>query len=88
MISNVATKFIRVFSDIDECSKGSHNCSADAVCNNTKGSYNCTCNPGYSGGGRTCKGTRLPISWYYIIILFIKWILLTNIVVGSVAAEW
>ena len=40
--------------DIDECAEGSHECSANAVCNNTKGSYNCTCNPGYYGDGRSC----------------------------------
>ena len=39
------------FLDINECAKGTHTCSADAVCNNTNGSYNCTCNPGYYGDG-------------------------------------
>ena len=33
-------------------------CSENAVCNNTKGSYNCSCKPGYSGDGRTCEGKR------------------------------
>ena len=28
----------------------------DAVCNNTKGTYNCTCNPGYQGDGGQCQG--------------------------------
>lgn len=42
--------------DINECIEGISNCSIDAVCNNTKGSYNCTCRPGYSGNGQTCKG--------------------------------
>ena len=30
-----------------------YNCSADAVCNNAKVSYNYTSKPGYSGDGRT-----------------------------------
>ena len=42
--------------DVDECATGTHNCSVDAVCNNTKGAYNCTCNPGYQGDGRECEG--------------------------------
>ncbi|XP_022808884.1 uncharacterized protein LOC111345856 isoform X3 [Stylophora pistillata] len=41
--------------DIDECATSNHGCSTTAVCKNTKGSYNCTCKPGYSGDGRTCK---------------------------------
>ena len=37
--------------DIDECSSNSHSCDANAVCNNTRGSYNCSCKPGFSGDG-------------------------------------
>ncbi|CAH3184475.1 unnamed protein product, partial [Porites evermanni] len=42
--------------DINECKEGTHNCSSNAVCNNTKGSYNCTCKPGYEGDGNNCTG--------------------------------
>ena len=52
---NLKSKY-DVFSDIDECARGKHDCSTDAVCNNTKGSYNCTCRAGYSGDGKICKG--------------------------------
>ena len=45
-----------MISDIDECAGEAHNCSSNAVCNNTKGSYNCTCKPGYEGDGNNCKG--------------------------------
>ncbi|XP_068733688.1 protein kinase C-binding protein NELL2-like isoform X1 [Montipora capricornis] len=41
--------------DINECSTGNHNCSHVAVCNNTFGSYNCTCKKGYAGDGRNCS---------------------------------
>ena len=41
-------------SDIDECIKSEHNCSANANCTDTEGSYNCTCEPGYEGNGFTC----------------------------------
>ena len=44
-----------MISDINECGEA-HNCSSNAVCNNTKGSYNCTCKPGYEGDGNNCKG--------------------------------
>lgn len=33
-----------------------HGCSADAACNNTKGSYLCSCLPGFSGGMGLCEG--------------------------------
>ncbi|XP_066026053.1 uncharacterized protein [Pocillopora verrucosa] len=46
----------RCSKDIDECVRGLHNCSLNAYCNNTKGSYKCTCKPGFTGNGRECKG--------------------------------
>ena len=42
--------------DIDECDNGTDNCSSNAYCNDTIGSYECTCNVGYSGDGVTCEG--------------------------------
>ena len=44
------------FSDVNECNTGGHNCHSEAKCNNTIGSFNCTCNEGYSGDGRSCAG--------------------------------
>ncbi|PFX15344.1 Fibrillin-1 [Stylophora pistillata] len=35
--------------DIDECVTNTHNCSKNTNCANTEGSYNCSCNPGFSG---------------------------------------
>ena len=43
-----------MISDIDECELEAHNCSSNAICNNTKGSYNCTCKPAYEGDGNNC----------------------------------
>ena len=34
-----------------------HNCSSDAFCNNTHGSFNCTCKPGFTGDGENCTGS-------------------------------
>jgi hypothetical protein len=40
--------------DIDECTTGADDCSANAQCANIAGAFSCTCNAGYSGNGVTC----------------------------------
>ena len=47
---------IYYFAEINECEIEAHNCSSNAFCNNTKGSYICTCEPGYIGNGVNCTG--------------------------------
>ena len=42
--------------DIEECAAGKDDCHVNANCNNTKGSFYCTCYHGYSGDGVTCVG--------------------------------
>ena len=53
--------------DIDECSSNSHSCDANAVCNNTRGSYICACKLGYSGDGKYCTGKLLSLNKKYKI---------------------
>ena len=45
-----------VVSDIDECLNGTHGCDVNAECNNTLGSYKCTCKDGFQGNGTKCTG--------------------------------
>ena len=53
-------------SDINECEGGAYNCSSNAVCMNTKGSYNCTCKSGYEGDGNNCTGDIFVIKSFCI----------------------
>eukprot|EP00961_Rhodomonas_salina_P222942 3014621-Rhodomonas_salina.1 len=43
-------------SDVDECAAATDNCDTNAACSNTVGSFNCTCNSGWtsSDDGVTC----------------------------------
>ena len=58
--SNINLFFYQIlfFLDIDECSASPSVCDINAICSNTRGSYNCICRAGYSGDGKTCKGRR------------------------------
>ena len=40
--------------DVDECALG-HGCHPKSTCENSDGSYTCTCNTGYFGNGRMCE---------------------------------
>ena len=42
--------------DVDECIASPSVCDINANCKNTRGSYSCTCKPGFSGDGKTCTG--------------------------------
>ena len=52
--------------DIDECGAGKHNCDANANCLDTKGSFACTCKPGYSGNGVNCTGNNSTLVVFII----------------------
>ena len=55
-LSIVFVVFVVVCSDVDECTASSPVCDANALCQNTRGSFRCTCKIGYYGDGKTCKG--------------------------------
>lgn len=45
--------------DFDECLASNNSCSPFSLCNNTDGSYTCSCNDGYSGNGTVCIGESI-----------------------------
>ena len=55
------------YADVNECL--SNPCSVDANCQNTDGSFTCTCKDGYFGTGVICDGNFNKI---HTIMLLIK----------------
>ena len=47
------------FTDVNECEDNSHNCSTNANCTNTEGSYDCACHESFFGDGLTCQSETL-----------------------------
>ena len=41
-------------SDINECELDVDQCATNATCSNTEGSYECSCNTGFTGDGISC----------------------------------
>ena len=51
--------------DVNECVEGLHGCDPKAICDNTVGSYNCTCRPGLIGDGRnSCISTSKDVNHF------------------------
>ena len=44
------------YTDINECITGEDLCDVNGNCTDTEGSYECTCNTGFSGNGFNCSG--------------------------------
>ena len=64
---SVVVSFILTFHciiDIDECDEGLHECDPNAMCQDSDGSYNCSCKAGYIGDGRTCQ--RMPSNYFHV----------------------
>ena len=43
-------------SDINECDRSPSVCHVNADCQDTEGSFNCSCQTGFLGDGMTCNG--------------------------------
>ena len=54
--------FHLLYSDINECQASLHNCSSNANCRDTNGSYRCECFSGYDGSGLLCSSMCLTLS--------------------------
>lgn len=59
LYSITSTDLYSFLLDIDECSDAYGGCHANADCQNTVGSFVCSCKAGYSGNGLICHGNLL-----------------------------
>ena len=71
------------FIDINECSASPSVCDSNANCRNTKGSYLCSCNVGFTGDGKTCKGKKEVLHKGDVVffLLYINWV--RNVATGE-----
>ena len=51
-------EFALFISDADECNASVPLCDANANCQNTVGSFICTCKTGFTGDGFNCSGKK------------------------------
>ena len=51
--------------DDDECTNGKHDCDMNANCTNTIGSFECICNDGFLGDGKTCISNLITATCVY-----------------------
>lgn len=55
-MTNIFACWLLLLPDINECTMGTHICDANAACDNSAGSFACTCESGFTGDGFTCTG--------------------------------
>ena len=59
MFDRKSSNIIFFHLDVNECVLGTDMCNENATCENTIGSYNCSCNDGFAGDGFNCTGEML-----------------------------
>ena len=45
-----------MYTDRNECEEDPGPCHRNSICSNSVGSFECTCEPGFTGDGVTCDG--------------------------------
>jgi len=60
-----------MYTDVDECAENNGGCSQFATCTNLPGTFNCTCDTGYTGDGFNCSGKFIVIYKFVVSIVFV-----------------
>ena len=50
--------YLKFSLDVDECINPL-TCHGDATCTNSEGSFDCSCNSGFTGNGLSCEGSYI-----------------------------
>ena len=66
---SISLKYILcVYTDVDECATWIDDCHDYATCNNTMGSFECTCDEGFNGDGKNCTGEYESIALRHFFV--------------------
>ena len=53
--TNTFLDSLNIQNELRDCNPVNYNCSQNALCQETKDEFACTCKPGFIGDGKTCK---------------------------------
>ena len=63
ILQHLQMHILAYFLDLDECAAELDNCHENAACNNTFGSFECTCYVGFEGDGVNCTSKVLSVTF-------------------------
>ena len=69
-------QYIFLLVAVDECKSGTHDCSTDALCFNTRRSFRCRCKSGFYGNGKICLGEEI---WFIFRIVLVEKVKIASI---------
>ena len=78
--------YFLLYEDVDECTSQTHDCPANGVCTNVDGSFQCECQSGLTGDGKTCAGRSRDKLVAYLLSLCLFLNLNLNMVSSATSA--
>ena len=79
--------YFLLYEDVDECTSQTHDCPANGVCTNVEGSFQCECQSGFTGDGKTCDGRSRDKIVAYLLSLCLFLNLNLNTVSSATSAR-
>ena len=79
--------YFLLYEDLDECTSQTHDCPANGLCTNVEGSFQCECQSGFTGDGKTCDGRPRDKIVAYLLSLCLFLNLNLNMVSSATSAR-